>query len=444
MAISSECKTPVVPTDDPARLCTCGNPHPAAGIELYYGRNAYGVLAEDCLKNPARLPVFLLDDENTREVAGEAIRRLFEKRSVKYNGITLPGDTEATERLAELIRDESLGCGFIVAVGSGTLNDLGKHAAAKRGIPYSTVPTAPSMNGYTSAIAAMKVGGVKCTLPSVPPQTVYADPGVIRSSPARLRQAGFCDLAAKFVADNDWQTESMLFNGSYCELPSAILSGIEESCMAHPEKIRAGDTEAVSELFRGLLVSGVAMTLAGSSAPASGGEHLISHFLDMREPITGRKPELHGLQVGLGVLVSASCYGKLSMLGPGDLKKNAESIHAKAAEGIPGTWGKYASEVEKKFQSKRNSLLALDHLLPANLEKLASIFGHVKSLEYFVDLFRRTGFELTLESLNLSSEEYFLAANCARTIRERITVLDIAAHAGVLEEAVAEVAGFLV
>ncbi len=208
--------------------------------------------------------------------------------------------------------------------------------------------------------------------------------------------------------------------------------------MEHPEGIVQGHEKTILGLFKGLLIFGVTMSLAGSSAPASGGEHLISHFLDMRESITGRIPEFHGLQVGAGVILSASCYRNLALLEEKDLKNTAEHIFEADAGKIPYVWGDLAGEVEKRFSKKRDHLLAFDRLLPENWQTLRMLFSKVKKPQFFIDLIRRAGFEMTLESLNLSKDEFCLAALSARTIRERITVLDISAHTGVLEDATEE------
>jgi glycerol-1-phosphate dehydrogenase [NAD(P)+] len=294
------------------------------------------------------------------------------------------------------------------------------------------------MNGYTSSIAAIKVKGVKRTLPSSPPRFIYVDPRVIQDSPLRLRQAGFCDVLAKSVSDFDWQTESLLFDGTYCSLPSAIVNETESKYIDHPEKISQGDLEETLGLFEGLLFSGVAMTLAGSSAPASGGEHLISHFFDMRETLTGIKPNLHGLQVGAGVVLSAVCYQKLAALEEKELKNSAEKVFEADARKIPPVWGNLAPEVEKQFSNKRDRLMQFDSVLSANWLKLRALFGQVRTPDFFVDLIRRTGLEMTLPSLGISEDEFYLAATSSRTIRDRITVLDIAAHAGILEDAAKE------
>jgi glycerol-1-phosphate dehydrogenase [NAD(P)+] len=155
----------------------------------------------------------------------------------------------------------------------------------------------------------------------------------------------------------------------------------------------------------------------------------------MREPITGREPELHGLQVGVGIILSTACYRRLKKLRAGDLPRKAEELFSATAARIPEIWGPYADEVAKQFQGKRDTLLQFDTLLPRKWTELQTLFHQVQSPEYFADLFARTGAPFNLEAFRLTEEEFMLAALNSRAIRERITVLDLAAHAGVLEPA---------
>lgn len=435
---TDDAKRKIVDSEKCNALCTCGNRHTIPETMVYTGEDAYRLLAEDCVKTVGNGSVLLLEDQNTHAAAGASIEKLLEEQTVRHQVINLPGDASLTDRLADQVCESSGGNRLIIAVGAGTINDLGKYVSSKSKIPYWAVPTAPSMNGYTSSIAAVKVRGVKRTLPAPPPLIIYVNPQVVQNAPLRLRQSGFCDVLAKSVSDIDWRSESSLFNGTYCSLPSAIASEPERRYIDCPEKIRRGDADAVQGLFEGLLYSGVAMSLAGSSAPASGGEHLISHFWDMREKITAKKPELHGLQVGAGVIFSAACYRRLGTIKETDLEPVARKVFDTDLRQIPTVWGPLADEVEKQFLKKRNRLLQFDTLLPPNWPHLKSLFGNVRSPEFFVDLIRRTGFEMTLASLNVSDKDFFTAAVSARTIRDRITVLDISAHAGIIEEAAHE------
>lgn len=415
--------------------CTCSVDHPAPQVTLYSGDDASQILAEDCRVIYEDKPVLLLFDPETYAVAGADLQQRLQAENVNLKSCQFDSNPEATATLIETVRAYAEGVALIISVGSGTVNDLGKYSANEDNIDFWCLPTAPSMNGYTSGIAAIKVKGVKRTLPAVPPKRIYVFPEVIQQAPLKLRQAGFCDVLAKVVSDIDWQCESLLFSGGYCGLPAAMIAEVENSYSECPEEIGRGDKAAVMGLFHGLLISGVAMSLAGSSAPASGGEHLISHFWDMREPITGREPELHGLQVGVGIILSTACYRRLARLNRDDFPQQAEQLFSATAARIPEIWGSYADEVSKQFYKKRDALLQFDDLLPQKWDELQTLFRQVQPPEYFADLFIRTGAPFNLEAFRLSKDEFILAALNSRAIRERITVLDLAAHAGVLEAA---------
>ncbi len=427
-------KTRLVDPEISKKQCTCGNPHPWPDVRVVTDAG-FTNLASDC---ETEASVLILDDENTHQAAGGDVARAIGRRGVPCLVITLPGNSSLTDRLVDGICEKSWDHSLIIAVGAGTINDLGKAVSSKPNIPYGTVPTAASMNGYTSGITAVKVAGVKRTIPAQPPKRVYLVPRVICEAPPILRQSGFCDVLAKSVSDIDWQTESLLFNGGYCGMPSAIVAESEGTYLDVPEKIRDGDETAVIGLLNGLLISGIAMSVAGSSAPASGGEHLISHVLDMREVITGRQPQLHGLQVGAGIILSAVCYDKLASLDASDLTPGGESRFETDAERIPGDWGPLADEVKKQFLKKRERLLRFDTLLPQHWDQLKPLFKTVRKPGFYLDLIRRVGFGMTFASLDLDPAEFLLAARTARTIRDRVTVLDVAAHADVLEDSIKE------
>lgn len=431
---------------DPARYpdwCTCGRNHPTMETMVVSDDRTYDALAGDCRREFGDRPVLLIDDDNTRAAAGDDVRAALRRCGLVPGELTLPGTVSAEDRTVDQVRQTAQNRGLIIAVGSGTINDLAKAAAWNLGLPYWVAPTAPSMNGYTSSVAAIKVNGVKMTLPAGPPKRIYARPEVIAAAPARLRSSGFCDLTAKFVSDTDWRMDSYLFSDSYCELPSRMVDSLEGDYLARPELIADGDRTAVIDLFHGLLASGAAMALAGSSAPASGGEHLISHFLDMRQPITGRPGELHGLQVAVGIILSTACYQALAKLPDRPPLPNGKSLYETTAAGIPAVWGDKAKDVADRFAQKRDLLLSLDNLTAGQWTHLRELCRRVKGPDYFADLFRGAGADVSLAGLAIPKEEFRLAAAQARTIRERFTVLDLAAHCGVLAQATEAALAFL-
>lgn len=147
--------------------------------------------------------------------------------------------------------------------------------------------------------------------------------------------------------------------------------------------------------------------------------------------------------MGAGILLSAACYRRLAKLKGSELPRRAAQIFAADAGRIAAIWGSYRAEIEQQFNNKRKALLQFDDLLPQQWPALQQLFAGVRSPEFFVDLFRRVGAGFTLTELRLTEEEFLLAARNARTIRERITVLDFAAHAQVLEAAAQETLSLL-
>lgn len=441
MKISSAL-SPIVENTLYNRLCNCGRPHPPVKTRWYMGLDAFDVLAAHCEADGSG-SIFVINDQRTHRAAGAAVVKALRARNLSVDCHILEGKPVATQKEVARIIEACRGVDRIIAVGSGTINDLGKYAAHLMKTDYWTVPTAPSMNGYTSAIAAIKVSGVKRTMPAPPPTAIFAHPDVITSAPAILRQAGYCDVLAKYVSDIDWQIESAFFSNSYCCLPSKMVAEVEHPYFDKPQAVLSGDREAVMGLFNGLLISGVAMSAAGSSAPASGGEHLFSHFLDMREKITRREPKLHGLQVAGGVVLSAACYHRLASK-PSDLlpAENALVIEEDAKR-IPEFWGDLADDVSRHFAMKKDMLLRLNSLMIENRAFLSPLYRAVPHPEEWIARIRKVGFPMSLSELDLDEKEFFVAARYARTIRERITVLDLAAQAGVLDDAVMDTVALL-
>jgi glycerol-1-phosphate dehydrogenase [NAD(P)+] len=211
-----------------------------------------------------------------------------------------------------------------IAVGAGTINDTVKMATTKLGRPYICVATAASMNGYTSAIAAVLSRGVKRTLPSQQAEAVFADIDVIRAAPAYLNQAGFGDLLSKPYSNADWLLSHYVRDVPYEERPARLLDDAYESLLQQASAIGAAEAAGIGTLTRTILLSGFTMAIAGTSAPASGGEHLVSHYWDMEQhcrhqPLLG----LHGTQVGIATRLSAMLFERLVALDLSELDVDA-------------------------------------------------------------------------------------------------------------------------
>lgn len=210
-------------------------------------------------------------------------------------------DLAEAAALAERLR----GYPGVVAVGSGTVNDLTKYVTAQDGRRYAVFGTAASMNGYTSTTASMTLGsGLKVSLPAHGPAGFFVDLAVNAAAPKRLAAAGFGDCLCRSVAQVDWWMSHRLLGTSYRNEPYEIETPDEARLNARAARVGAGDPTALGYLHRVLTLCGLGISFTGVSHHGSMGEHQISHYLDCfagdRHPKT-----LHGQQVGVASLVMA-------------------------------------------------------------------------------------------------------------------------------------------
>ncbi len=202
---------------------------------------------------------------------------------------------------------------YVLAVGSGTLNDMAKSVATNAGIPSGVLPTAASMDGYCSAGAALMRQGFKVTDTVNPPAHVLVDADVIRTAPRMMTAAGFGDIIGKYTCLADWQLSHIINGEPIHQQAFTMMEQAREACLAAYDGLVRNECEAVEKLTDALLGAGLSMALCGNSRPASGSEHHQSHYLEMDFARRGEKIPAHGIKVGLGTMISLELYHYLSM-----------------------------------------------------------------------------------------------------------------------------------
>ncbi len=424
-------------------LCTCGQVHRIPTREVIVGPGAVEELQAVAKRHLPAGSWIVVADATTAEVAGERVAEVLSSRlevlPPNYLGDRLVCD-EAAVRHAEAA---IAGYAAAVAVGAGTVNDTVKLACHRRGIPYIAVATAASMNGYPSAIAAVYERGLKRTVPAEPPVAVVADMDIVAAAPAELTRAGLGDLSSKPVSSADWLAAQILKGDLYCQTSVGLADDAEVECRRAAASIGAGEPEAVATLMAGLIASGLSMAIAGSSAPASGGEHLISHLWDMRRHLRGRPLNLHGAQVGVTTLISAALWQMLKDSQPPDEERIREIIAKRPspeqeAEHISKRLGELAEPAVEQYLQKRPSdeelearLTFLSHTWPRFWAHMGSV---VREPGEIAAALKAAGAPTTIAELDISADEALSAVLDARYIRNRYTVLDLAADLGLLEE----------
>ena len=290
-------------------VCSCGKTHFCDIEEIVIEDHAIqqlpGILAKHAYKK-----LCVVCDENTQEAAGFQVYEELTKAGYTYKKIVFPyreliPDEEALVFLFSQIPND---CDLVLAVGSGTINDLCRYVSYKMKIDYYIVGTAPSMDGYASNVSPLIIRHLKTTYEARPARVIIGDLDVMSQAPLSMIAAGVGDIIGKYVCLADWQMAHMV-NGEY--ICQEIMELVRQSIQKVADHARAAiqrDKAAISAIMEGLVLSGIAMSYIGNSRPASGSEHHMSHYWEMMFLLAETADPLHGTKVGVGTVSALRLY----------------------------------------------------------------------------------------------------------------------------------------
>ncbi|MGQ9661618.1 MAG: sn-glycerol-1-phosphate dehydrogenase [Kiritimatiellia bacterium] len=420
--------------------CECGRRHRLDLHKIVYSENAIAELPEVLAQFTTNGDLAVVCDERTFRAAGERVLHKLEEWGGRTQPCLVPDppcerprcDEATFGTLRQLLPPN---CTAIVAVGSGVITDLCKWLATDMKIPYVVVPTAASMNGYASANIAPTIAGVKRILRGTVPYAICAVPSVLRNAPYELTAAGLGDVLAKPVSITDWRINHLIFGEYCCEFCCRLIREFESNYLDYPDRLRNREAEAVQNLFYALVFSGVAMTLADTSFPASGGEHLISHVLDMTAALHRVAHDYHGRQVGIGTIFAAALYERLITL-------ESPVFRDVSAPTDAAYWGPLTPVVEEEHGPKRRrAALALQRLRhPGVWDQVRSIAcANSLPAARIKECLRCAGAAHRLSDIGCTMERFLAAVQHSHEIRERYTVIDLARATGILPGAAPEI-----
>lgn len=368
----------------------------------------------------------VVSDVDTAAALGDRVARALAARFA-LQPVVLGRHPHADEdTVARLDRILEPGVDALVAVGSGTVSDLCKVVAHRRGRPYVVFATAPSMNGYTSGNAAISVDGLRRSLRATAPVGVFFDLRVLAAAPVRMIRAGLGDSLCRSTAQADWLLAHLLLDQPYRAAPFALLAGDEPALVAQADALVAGDLAVMRQLARTLVLSGFGMAICDSSQPASQGEHLISHYLDMTRH---DEPEaLHGEQVGVASIAMAALQTRmLDRDRPPRLVPSTVSRDEVRARFGPGLGESCWRELAPKLLD-RDRAEALDARLALRWDELRTRIGAISlGAARLTAALAAAGAPTTPATLAGSAARFDDAVGHAREIRNRYTFLDLAA-----------------
>ena len=353
--------------------CECGEEHRLDIKDIAVGSGITADTGEILRRNGFKKRLLLVADENTLSAARgiESALSWFDVEFKIYKNLR---QAEMSE--AEKIRALAENAEGIISVGTGSLNDICRMAAAKGSKPFAIYATAASMDGFASYSAPLTDGNFKVTYPAKSPEVIIADTRVLAAAPAVLKSAGFGDMVGKYTGLIDWQVSHILTGEYYCEKVAELTRSAADRIMSLADRITANDEESAAAVFEALLLTGIGTSFTRTSRPASGTEHILSHYWECKKLLAGELSDFHGRKVGVATLYIMRLYGEL-------YKKERVRAHGDTTnwEEVYADYGALAPEV-KRLNTPRTVTDGLDPAaLERNWDKVREIIASSPSYE---------------------------------------------------------------
>ena len=402
-------------------FCGCGKEHKILVKDIIIESEAIKKLPEIMEKEGFK-NITIICDENTYVAAGEEVEEVIPKGNfIKLKSENLHANEVAVQKVYECLVAES---DVLIALGAGTIHDITRYVAYNKDIPFISVPTAASVDGFVSTVAAMTWKGDKKTFTAVSPIYVVADTDIFKEAPYRLTASGVSDLIGKYTALVDWKISSIVIGEYICnKVCNMEIDAVNKLCECVDDLV-LGKLEAYEQLMYALILSGLAMQIIGNSRPASGAEHHMSHLWEM-EVINKHLDAYHGEKVSVGLILVMEEYKKI--------KKSIENgrCRVKKYYGLEEDMLKEVFKSREMYDSimKENTpdpLLNVNKVILQNrLESIAEILEKLPTLDFVKNTLKRAKAVTTLEEIGLSNDVKQNSIRVLPYVRNRLTLMRI-------------------
>ena len=426
--------------------CGCGRVHSTDLKSIDIGRGALDRLP-DTLRALGFGRAYLVADVNTWDAAGRAAADRLTASGFSFTSFVLP-DTELVpdeKAVGALLLHMPQDADLVLAVGAGTINDLCKYVSRLRGLDYVIFATAPSMDGFVSAGAALIVDHVKVTYDAQAPVAVIGDTQILAQAPMEMITAGLGDMLGKYTCLLDWKLAHLITGEYYCDHVEGMVRTALRTMLNQSGRIRDRDPEVIGSVTEALVLTGIAMKFVGNSRPASGCEHHMSHYWEMKFLMEGKKAILHGTKVGVATVAALRMYQMLAQtLGelpdfdfsgaaarPFDRaawETQIRDVFGDAAEGI----------IALEDRTQKNDMQARNQRLQTIEKKLKEILWAIRHdlppVEEVEKLLLSLDAPVHPEQIGVSLTEVREAVLYAKEVRDRYTLLQLLWDLGLSED----------
>ncbi len=400
-------------------------------LPVYIGRNAVAELMAYCKANGLDKFV-MVADQNTYAALGCAVEQSLKSAQCDVISVVLQGKEVVADEhyivqvLARLDRQERT----FIAVGGGTLTDISRFVSHRTKTNFISMPAAPSVDGFTSPGAPLVIEGLKRTLICHPPCALFADLPTLTAAPQRLIAAGYGDMVGKILSVADWKLGHILWDEAYDETIAQQFLAAAKACTDATNEIGTRSEEGVRALIAGLVDSGFGMLDFGNSAPASGAEHHMSHYWEMKLLREHRPAILHGAKVGVASILTAQRYAALRQLSREQIAKQMQWSRVPTCEQqeqtIREAYGSIADEIIKEqapfLQMNETKFNALRERIVARWDEVQGIACGIPLPQQFTSWLQEVGAPVNGGDLGFTDAEVAQAFEFGHYLRNRFTI----------------------
>ena len=427
--------------------CSCGKIHRCQLRDFRAGPGAVQTLPEVLAGRGRKKPMVVMD-ANTRLAGGEKVLQVLDAAGIPHADFVFPdfgkGKMEPDEyAMGALTMALDPSCDVILAVGSGVINDCCKVMAHASRLPSMVVCTAPSMDGYCSNSASMIQNHIKVSLYNACPEAIIADTDILATAPDIMLQAGLGDMLAKYVSICEWRISHIVYDDPYCEEIAGMVRACLQKIVSQADGLMRRDPEALRAVLEGLVISGISMAFAEISRPASGLEHYFSHVWEMQALQKGQPSDLHGIQVGVGTLLTLWIYEHMLNFDTVDTDKAEAAMRSFS----PAAW---EATMRRIFGPIAPSILAIEEKVGKNrpetqkehLRRIVENWPEIRKIireelpsrDSVYQLMASCGMPLTPADLHLTAQDTLDALKGSREIRDKYLTSSLLWDLGLLGE----------
>ena len=427
--------------------CDCPCEHSLPNQDIYVGKDLIERLPGCIQRRGLGTHCVVVCDENTYAVAG---KRVYETlQGAGFDAILLKfereGELVPDERtIGELLLTIQPETEFLVAVGSGSITDTCRVNASRCHLPFVSVGTAASMDGYTSVVAPLILKGVKIHRAGPCPEIILCDLDVLATAPLKMVRSGVGDVLGKYIAIADWRIGNIINDEPYCHTCGEIVLEALDKLLRNIPEILARSEKGMRILIEGLLLAGITIMIVGHTRAVASVEHNIGHFIEMKTLEKFGKSPSHGTTVGVATLMVYPLFKRFAREDLSAIDVDSLSpIDPQARRAFMlASYGSVAANTI--MDENPGDFLTADELrrrarrAKERFADIKAVIDGMPSYEAVAEAMRKLGAPMTMAELGVDSETEAVSMRCAKDYRTRYTLFKTLDEVGLLDKYLTE------